>query len=234
LKHHIHISNVEKGACGKSNQLRYIADVLAPKNQWFLYIDDNVTGFTAVSDKYYKEPKLPVTDYPEKFRKIYDTKISPEKFLDHAQETIAFAETIKARLAGFALVDNFFFRGMKFRTVGAILGKVMLIKNENFYLPQDMSMDDWFLTSYHLLKYGCVAINNYVWRIGKNFQKGGMGARVARTPIRIQNIRYLMQQFPGLWKIKNTKDGYPNIQLRLNTGKQIHDWRIQLYTQRKK
>lgn len=213
---------------GMSNIRQAILDIV-PEGEWLLMMDDNVTGFTAVDDEYQRLEKLPVKQDPKHYRAIYEQKIPLFRFLEYAQETVAKAESIGAKLCGFATTENFFFRDRKWRTVGYVIGRATLIKKTGLkYDLNIQQMDDYAFTAENLRRFGLVLVNNYAVPQKKHYQNGGCGTYTERLQSKIADCQYLMNKFPGLFSYKKKAGTHPlaELHVRFTREKQVEDWRM--------
>ena len=92
------------------------------------------------------------------------------------------------------------------------------------------SAEDFRNTAEHLCRYGAVLINNYIFPVANHYEGGGMGTYQERIPVRKQDVRLLMEKYPGLFRIKDRSGFEPatDLALRLHTPKQIQAWRREL------
>ena len=139
------------------------------------------------------------------------------------------------------MVDNCFFRGKKFRSVGYVIGKLMLWKKDSrFRFDHTITMEDFRNTAENLLRFGSVVINNYVFPSAKHYQSGGMGTWKERVPFRMQDIKRLLFLYKGLFLPKDRKMVDPetkeevllsnyDLRMRLTNSKQISAWRKETY-----
>lgn len=235
-KKNLVISRIDrsKGVNGKTLQCEWICENLVPKGAWFVLLDDNVKGLTGVDPWHYGERILDVQnprDDGEPWRNIFGHNYTGKEFLEEiAPEDVVVAERIGARMVGYALVDNPFFRAKKYREVGFVIGKLTLMKNEGLTWDHSITMDDFRNTADHLFRFGCVLINNYIYPVRKHYMAGGHGTREERKPFRRADCIKLMAQYPGLFtKKKPTPDIPDDLSVRFTSRSQVQEWRKALF-----
>lgn len=224
------------GATSMSEQRNYIHNECGIEDgQWYLSMDDNVRGMTAVPHPKYDEPMLPVKDQPESdgtdYRELYDTQIGPERFRDICLETAAQSEELNAYHAGFATTGNYFFRGKKWRYVGYIIGKTTLTKKSHIeYDERYDAMTDRQFTAENLLQYGRVCVNNFVYPDAAHYEEGGIGTYDEREQAKIEGCAMLMNEYPGLYRYADKADRHPKseVRLRYHSMDQIDNWRWEM------
>lgn len=234
-KDRIVVSDTKDDAYGLTRQREWVCQYMAEKDEWFLFADDNVKSITCVHPSMYNdselEVKTPCRGGRESWREIYNYDISGAEFLQHfAWADTVLADTIGAKMVGYSLTDNYFFRGKKYRQVGYVVGKMYLLKNDvGITWDHTITMEDFRNTAHHLLWYGRVLINNFIYPVRQHYMKGGMGTKEERRSYRAQDVRRLMLQYPGLFTRKKPKPDVPDdLSLRLTTIEQVHRWRQEM------
>jgi hypothetical protein len=223
------VSNLPFGMLGVRN---FLLENLVEKGEWYMTLDDNIQYFEAVKEGFYKSENLPVKENPEKYKDIFENRVSVNRFMDIVDETITEAEKRKANLCGFASNVNFFFRNKKWREVGYVIGKTQLIKKTDLKYDlrngTTMSADDYLWTAQNLEKFGRVLINNYAVAIKKHYTKGGAGTYEKRLPQKLKDCDFLMKRFPGLFRYKIKKNHHPRSELaiRFTSQEQVEKWRF--------
>ena len=219
---------VTNAASGITNQRNWLVDNLAKKNEWFISLDDNITGFKRVVDKYYyKFKKLPV-ESPSITQKDYDQEIKADELIKLILEDIKIAEQINAEYAGFATVDNYFFNAKKYKSVGYVISKACAIKHMGLTYDKNIkAMDDYGFTADQLIRNNAVLINSWIKPIAGHYEKGGIGTYEQRLPKKIADAEYLIKKYPDMFRYKVKKDCHPKaeIQFRFTNPKQIIEWK---------
>jgi hypothetical protein len=223
------ITNVPGDTFGLTRQREWACENLVEEGEWFVFADDNVKHYTVVPEPFYSRLNLPVDTSPS-FKKVYDRKADVKRFFEACADTIEHAEAVGAHLCGFATVDNFYFRGKKFRDVGYVIGKSMLWHNVPYDFDHTVSMEDFKHTCENLLRYGAVTINNYIFPVAGHYQKGGMGTYDERVPQRLKDCQAMMEMYPGLVRYKERKDFVPktDLALRFHSTEQVEKWRKEM------
>lgn len=228
-KENIIVSNADKGI---TNQRNFIMNNLTIKNNWFITLDDNISGFKMVEPRFYfKKKKLDVNS-KNITQKNYDTFITAKKFIELVNLDIELAEKINVTYGGFATVDNYFFNAKKYKSVGYVISKAAYIKYVGQSYDKNIkAMDDFGFTAQSLLMNNAVLINNWMKPINKHYEQGGIGTYTERLPKKINDANYLLQKYPGLFRYKQKKNTHPKaeLQIRFNNPKQIKNWKKTYY-----
>lgn len=221
---------VTGAAPGISNQRRWIIENHIAKNEWFLTLDDNIRSMHCVHPAYYEAGELP-TKSPGFDKRIFQHEPDAGHFMGLFARDIAWCERNGIGYAGFATVPNFYFLSKKYRYVGYVISKAALIKNVGIeYDPNILAMDDYAFTAEHLLRHGRVLINNFIIPQAGHYEEGGIGTYEQRLPKKIQDCKYLMAKYPGLFRFKEKSGAHPEaeLQVRFTSLKQVDAWRRDL------
>lgn len=224
----IHVSYAPAGVV---NQRNWILEQLLTDGEWFIMADDNIYDITTVTDEFYYQQELPVKDSKSnvEWNRIFLSHLDPENYYKKVQEDITIAENIGANVISYATTPNPFFRERKYREIGYVLSKLVVMKKTDFrYDTQVKAMDDYQLTAEHILRYGKVLLNNFIKPMAKHYQEGGIGTYSSRLPKKIQDCIYLRQKYPGFfrYKTKSGKHPYAELQVCFNSEKQVERWRF--------
>lgn len=203
-KNHVLISGVNTGYIG---QMQWIEN-LVKEGEWFLKADDNIRAFIGADGN----------------------ALSQETAWQIINEAINEAEKRGAKLVGFATVDNPFFRKAKYRDVGFCMGKMYAQKKVSGITPSGTILDDYERTAQHLERFGRVLVDNSLHSKSKHYEKGGIGTWDERLPQKMKSVKYLMERFPGLYRIKEKagKEHGSEMQMRFTSLDQVERWRIVL------
>lgn len=225
------VTGVPGDTYGLTRQREWVLGNMVEPGEWIVFADDNVHQVLAVQEPYWHDAKLPVTETPATWSARYKTLAGPKDWMRFVFESMAMADKIGAHLVGCATTDNSFFRGTKYRSVGYVSGKLMLWKNDPGYVwDHTVSMEDFRNTAEHLLRYGCVLVNNYVYPEAGHYEPGGMGTKLERMAIREEDVIHLREMYPGLFRAKE-RDGKAldiDLGLRYTTREQIEKWRSEM------
>ncbi len=226
------ISNAKTDDFGKVRQQEWVMNKFVKKGEWFIFADDDIKRLTAVPKQFYDILMMPVQEpsLGAFFRDIFKTRCTPEYFDYIAKDTIAYAEKVNARMCAFPLLDNHFYRGKKYRTVGYCAGGLILLKNDDIKWDYTVTMEDFQMTADHLLRFGSVVINNYVCPNCGYYNEGGLGTYEERVPARLKDVKTLMGRFPDMFRIKDRKEFVKNsdVQVRLTSPEQVYKWRLEM------
>jgi hypothetical protein len=216
---------------GITNQRNFIMNSLTQKGEWFITLDDNISGFKRVIDQYYfTREELDVED-EEITQETYSQKVEADELLRLIEGDIKKCESIGSFYGGFASVENYFFNSKKYRYVGYIISKAAYIKNDGFgYDKRLNAMEDFGFTGDNLFRYGRVLINSWIKPINKHYEEGGIGTYERRLPSKIKDCKTLMKKYPGLYRYKIKKGCHPEaeLQIRFTNLKQVSEWRNDL------
>lgn len=223
------ITDTKADQFGLTRQREWACNNILGKNEWFLFADDNIQDILAVDEQHYSSPELPVDKEPA-YRAVYNTHCEPLRFLTEIFDNcVATADAYGVHHLGFATVDNFFFRGKKWKEYAYIIGKMMVWRNSGeLKFDHSITMEDFELTAQSILKFGYALVNNYVYPVAKHYQAGGMGTMEQRLPDRSRDVEILMKKYPGLLRNKNKADNNPDLAIRYHEKKHIEEWRRQI------
>jgi hypothetical protein len=185
-----------------------------------------VRELTAVAMPEYDKPTLATTERGN-WKALYSHDVPASRFIDIADDTIIMCKELGAHVAGFATNSNPFFRSKKFRSIGYVVGKLMLWHNVPFTWDHTVSMEDFRNTAEQTLLHGAVCINNYVFPVAGHYEAGGMGPYDARVAHRLDDVQRLLLRYPGFFRVRNRKGFVRNTDLavRMTNAKQVAYWR---------
>lgn len=212
---------------GVTNQRNWIVDNLAKRGEWYVSLDDNIQSMKRMIDKYYGKKKIDVSS-PDITQASFSQRVTASEYLGLLAQDIEIAETIKAEYIGYATVDNYFFNSKKYKAVGYVISKACAVKFDGLrYDPKLEAMEDFGYCASQLVKNNCVLINSWIKPIAGHYEAGGIGTYEKRLPRKIVDCKYLMMKYPELFRYKVKKGCHPKaeLQLRLNSPKQVIEWK---------
>jgi hypothetical protein len=219
------VTHAEKGI---TNQRNWMSKNLAKNGEWFISLDDNISGFKRVVDKYYhSKNKLDVNSL-EITQKDYNQQIKASEFIELLKKDIIIAEQIKSQYIGFSTVDNYFFNAKKYKPIGYVISKAVAIKFDGIYYDKNLeAMEDFGYCAEQIIKNNCVLINSWMKPIAGHYEEGGIGTYEKRVPRKIKDCEYLMRKYPNFFRYKIKKGCHPKaeLQIRFNNPKQVIDWK---------
>lgn len=218
---------VSNTSLGVAYQRQWIQENLVKPDEWYISLDDNIKGFKGVNEQFYQSERLPAKK-AKSWRDVYDSTISPTRFLEICNEMKDLGEKIGAYNLGFAVVENYFFREVKYRYVGYVISKAVIRKNLGIpFELEAQSMEDYAYTAECLKRHGKVLINNYIWPVAGHYEKGGIGTYKERLPHKIKDSAYLMAKYPGLFRYpkKKSYDNRGELVFKPTNLKQVEKWR---------
>jgi hypothetical protein len=219
-------------------QREWMTTNLCEMGEWAIFLDDNISGFTAAQEDYYKKECLEndTKNFDNvKYNSVLSRQITALEFLEICDEMKEIGIKKRAFLCGFATTDNPLFRNKKFKYYSYVIGKAIIRKRTQIKYPETWyCQEDYYDMASHLLHFGKVLVNNFARPISRHYENGGIGDYDSRLPKKIQLNAKLMEHFPGLFRY-NQKVNCPKeaeIILRLNTENQIEKWRTWMSTRK--
>lgn len=207
----------------------WICDELVEEGEWFIGMDDNVMGLTAVADECYSANFLPTTDEPapdgyESWRKVYNGQVSPAKWMAKFRSDMKMADSMGAPLVGVATLENPFFRERKYSNYRFVKTKIFAMKNHKDLRFKYLTCHDSYLTMLAIAKYGKVLVNSYLHHKSKMYEKGGLGTREEREKKGlIRDLNKIIKEFPGLCRIGRGKNSA--LALSMMSEASVTKWR---------
>ena len=218
------VSGVPRGV---THQRNWITRNLVSPGEWYVSMDDNVRGFRGVRPDHYDAETLPVQS--SSFDKsIFDYQLNWPELSARFASSIHHAEERGAAYVGFATVPNYYFLGRKWRYVGYVISKVVLIKKMGIYYDTNLeAMEDFGFCAENLVRFGRVLINNFIIPQAGHYEPGGIGTYSERVERKIKDCAYLMQKYPGLFRYKVKEGCHPKaeLQIRFTSSEQVERWR---------
>ncbi len=198
------ISNVDLGVAKQRN---WILENLVGEDEWFCFMDDNIKTFWKVHPGYYEKLHIPTELFePAFWARRYTIPTKPELLMSVLEETKQKADSIGARLAGFATTDNPFFRKQKWRSSGFVCTKTALVKKGALRFDEAFfAKDDVDFSAQNIDRYGCVLVNNYIYPNSSHHQLGGIGNKRVRDAYSATEAQMLVQKWPELCSLSKTR-----------------------------
>jgi len=191
-------------------QRQWIEDHLVDEGEWYLSMDDNLTGWQAVHPEYYLSEQLPVHTWKNATgRPIYQFPCTPTRLMEEIiPETISKAETLGANLCGFAHNDNYYYRGEKWKLGTFVCAKSMVKRKVpgRHFDPLIPICEDYDQTLLHLQEDGVVVVNRYAYPVKKHYTRGGCGTLPERLTLKKQCLERLQSKWPRALYIKSKRD----------------------------
>lgn len=215
---------------GITSQRNWIVENLAKKGEWYISLDDNITGFKRVVDEYYHSKKSINVQNKKINASVYSHEFSAKEYIELLEKDIKVAEQINAEYIGYATVDNYFFNSKKYKSVGYVISKACAVKfNGLKYDPSLEAMEDFGYCASQILKNNCVLINSWIKPIAGHYEKGGIGTYEQRVPRKVIDCQYLMEKYPDFFRYKVKKGCHPKaeLQIRFHNPKQVAEWKKQ-------
>lgn len=213
---------------GVTYQRQFIHEELAEKGVHYISADDNIRKITGLPMPFYAEPEVKTKMNEEVWRKRFKQVLTAAEFEAVAYDTAQHMDEVGAHIAGFALTENPFFRGRKWRYVGYVIGKLMVVHQESAVgFDHRITMEDFRQSAEHIVQYGRVVINNYAFPRAGHYEKGGLGTYAERLKSRQRDVELLLNEYPTFFKVKDRKgfDAATDVQVRLTNVQQVARFR---------
>ncbi len=196
------------GIQGVSLARDFVCKNLMPKNEWCVWIDDNVGSITGLLPSLVTE-KIDFKDGIN-WRKEFERVLTRSQLDWHIRRTIDRADSVGTIFCGFANENNFFFRGRHWQDYGYCRTQFALYKNDgSTWMPfETMMLEDLYKSIDVVCRYGQVVINRFVKPKKPMFETGGIGSFKDRLPWLQDNCKRLMEMYPGLLKYQGSGDQY--------------------------
>ncbi len=210
-------------------QRDFIKFQLNKPGDWFAFMDDNITAFTAFPEPYYSKETNNFKNNRNLVlrRKIEKNEIDIVDLQKKFKECVRKAEEIGVGYITFSPQSNWWFRSAKWRTVGYAINKMAISKVDKVKYDMNVRViQDYALTAMNLARYGKLLINNYIYPVAGHYQKGGIGTYEERLPRKIIECKYLMDKYPEMFRYKQKAGCPPNAELQLRFFKeaQVQKW----------
>lgn len=225
------VSGISPGSRGKIEQQRWLFENHVAPDQWVIVADDNIRFLRGVLPE--RRDHWEGRPYELQYGREVAARLPVSDWRRTLPDTIARAESIGARLVGFAPNDS---RrpASRWGTCSFVWGKLTLWRRDPLYRwdPHVAVLDDWYHTAEHLVRYGTVLIDYYTYASGRRYEPGGLGTFDVRKAQRERDIAYLCQKYPGLFRTRTHGAGEYDLRLvrnRLN----FFAWREQYLATRR-
>ena len=214
------------------NQARQWCLDQASEGEWIIQLDDDITGATALDEPWYTH-ELQVDssfDGPLARRsRHWERQLTFDEFTRYALRDTALAELHNIHYIGYDQTGNPSFRGKKYQYVGYVMTHTSLMKKDSIlrFDPTLRSIDDFDYTAQNLALFGRVLINHWIYPVTRHYMPGGLGYGEERAAKRRQDIRDIMDKWPGLFRLKSVggKPADEDMALRSYNLATIDAWR---------
>jgi hypothetical protein len=162
---------------------------------WYISMDDNIRSFNAVSLNHRYEERLQTND--PSWRTIFKTLCKPAEYLGILKELQAQCSKHGTVYGGVANMENHFFRGSaRYTTSQLIKGKVFVMHGGADVTWKYPTVEDVYMTSLVMAKYGCTVMDRRAHYIAKSFEAGGLGSLKERFAAGLINkLRDIADEF---------------------------------------
>lgn len=236
-----HVANINKekvGQAGIAIAREWGERNLIDLNEWYIFLDDNVSCFTWLPRPWYDLERVDFDldwNHPDgqgqmrranyDWHYIYDTICPLYKLLEIWEELIEKCEKEGTVFGGMSIEDNYFFRYKKWQYFTYVRTQNAVTKNTGLpfhYWPECM-IEDMARSIDVVARYGKVVVNKYVKPIKQFWEEGGIGSLKERMPGLEHGNKILMERYPGL--LQYTKGRKYQLSFRHKTQKSVDQWR---------
>jgi hypothetical protein len=234
-----HVANTpEIGQASAAFNREWSERNLIDLNEWYVWIDDNVSHFTWLPRPWYDLERIDFDldwKHPDgrelmkqasyDWHHIYDTICPIRQILEIWEELIEKCEEENTVFGGLCINNNYFFRAKKWGHITRICTANAVAKNVGLpfrYWPECM-IEDMARSIDVVARYGKVVVNKYVKPIKQFYEPGGIGSLQERIPNLEHASEVLMKMYPGL--IEYTKGEKHQLSFKYKTQKTVDQWR---------
>jgi len=240
-KNSTHVANIDEkkvGQAGIAIAREWGERNLTDPNEFYIWIDDNVSHFTWLPRPWYDQERIDFdSDWKNPngqclmkqaifdWHKIYATICSMDQMIEIWEELIQKCEQEHTVFGGFSIEDNYFFRYKKWQYFTYVRTQNAVVKNVGLpfhYWPECM-IEDMARSVDVIARYGKVVINKYVKPMKQFWEQGGIGSLNERIPNLEHGSKILMEKYPGLMQC--TKGKKYQLSFKYRTQKSIDQWR---------
>lgn len=210
---------------------QWIEENLVARGEWYVSLDDNVSGWTGLPDygpewvNFDADPGLFASSMRGMtWREAFDTPLTFQAVVQRWCELIEECDKRGTIAGGFAIEDNYFFRGNKWQTLGYVRAQNAVWKNTGlpFYYWKGAMLEDFVRSVDAVARTGSILINRFVKPQKKFFEEGGIGSFEERRPNLTACCQELMRRYPGLLRPVKGRDYSLTFAKR---GRQLDAWR---------
>lgn len=204
----------------------FILRNLVKKGQWYIGMDDNIQRINKVSSDYYGKERVDGHAKPKKadtWRQVYRTDATRE-LLALMHELINECNLVGTTYGGFASMENPFFRMRHWSYRRFVKSKLYVMRNDGQRF-QGIFGHDSRMSVETVVKYGCVAVNNFVHPVHKMYEQGGLGHITERRPILNKHLNEIVKQYPGLVQIGHGAN--TALRFRITSDAGLTKWRAE-------
>jgi len=192
---------------GLTNNRNYALDQMK-EGEWALFMVDDLKNFLEYQDyDTDTRDKLPITtDTMKQWGKAFTKKVSAKKFLERCEESIKKADEKNIKLVGFAGFTNPLFLKNKWKYNALADGRAWLIKKCELRFDENVQMVDDVCWSAINIKAHGLLINQWIIPDCKRYTAGSFGSKEQRMPQRIEECKYLVENYPDQIMYATKKD----------------------------
>lgn len=214
------------GQCGPAFAREWAERNLTITGEWYVTVDDNVSGFTWLPGPEYWDDRMDFSLRPaEEWRKLYDTPCTPKQVQRVLHDTMYECQHAGTVFGGFAIETNYWFRSVKWQRLGYVRTQCSVAQNVGlpfYYWPGNM-LEDFTRSVDVVARYGSVVVNRFMKPQKRFFEAGGIGSFEERRPNLVRVSQELMEAYPGL--LRPCKGCAHQLTFALRSQNTVDNWR---------
>lgn len=216
----VHVS----GTDSLVDKRNWILKKLVKRDEWFIGMDDNIQGFTAVHPSYREQDYLDVTGDPphgyESWRRVYNQPVSVKVWL---KIFLSAVQNSRYPLVGVSTTENPYFRRKRLSNYRFVKTKVFAMQNTGLLMKHNLCHDS-YLSAATVAHYGGVEVHNYLHYKSKMYEAGGLGNREEREAAGLlKQLDSVCAEFPDLVVRATGKNSA--LRFRVVTPDGVSKWR---------
>ena len=168
---------------------------------WYIGMDDNIRGFTAVDEKFRNVFEKVDTSNPQAapWRKLWNTPMDPADYVIELGKLAAHGRAVGAEYGGVATMENPFFRMKRWGYRRFVKSKVFVMKGKSQVRFKHRLCHDSYASAHAVALHGTVVTDSYLFYDSKWYEKGGLGSRQQREEAGLlTQLQQCVDEFPGL------------------------------------
>ena len=173
---------------------------MVKRGQWYVGMDDNIRGFSAVNDNFRSFGKVD-TSNPKAapWRKLWNEPVTPTKYVELLTDLTEHCHDVGAEYGGVATMENPFFRMKRFGYRRFVKSKVFVMKGGSDVRFKHRLCHDSYASAHAVALHGTVVTDSFMFYDSKWYEKGGLGSRQQREEAGLlDQLQQCVDEFPGL------------------------------------